>query len=76
MDRAQHDAIRQAVDTAFEAQVATTADLVRYPSTRGQEATAQDRVAVLMRERGLAVDRWKIEVDDIAHLPGFSPVDV
>jgi acetylornithine deacetylase len=27
-----------------------------------------------LAERGLSVDRWNVEVDDIAHLPGFSPV--
>jgi len=69
-------ALLDAVDTGFDAQVALTADLVRFPSTRGNEATAQDFMAEAMRARGLDVDRFKVEIDDIRHLPGFSPVHV
>ena len=65
-----------AVNEGFEAQIAFLADLTRIPSTRGREAPAQDLMAAAMRARGLSVDRWKIEVDDIRHLPGFSPVAV
>jgi acetylornithine deacetylase len=68
--------IMSAVDAGFDAQIELTAELVRYPSTRGNEATAQDFVAAEMRRRGLGVDRWKVDIDDISHLPGFSPVSV
>lgn len=68
--------ILDAVDRRFDEQVQFTAELTSLPSLRGQEATAQDLMARSYRERGLAVDRWKIEVDDIKHLPGFSPVAV
>jgi acetylornithine deacetylase len=64
------------IDNGFDDQVALTQELVRFPSVRGQEHTAQDFMAREMRARGLAVDRWKIELDDIRHLPGFSPVHV
>lgn len=66
--------IMTAVDDGFDAQVQLTAELVKFPSLRGAEHTAQDFVAAAMRERGLAVDRWKIELDAIRNLPGFSPV--
>src|SRR4051794_41918324 len=66
--------IMRAVDDGFDAQVQLTQELVRFPSVRGAEATAQDFVAREMRARGLAVDRWEIDVDKIRHLPGFSPV--
>ncbi|MEO8203086.1 MAG: ArgE/DapE family deacylase [Betaproteobacteria bacterium] len=66
----------QAVDAGFDAQVRFLADLTRFPSTRGQEAPAQDFMAAAMAKRGLAVDRWKVAVEDIRHLPGFSPVAV
>ncbi len=66
----------KAVDAGFDAQVAFLADLTRFPSTRGQEAPAQDFMAAAMAKRGLVVDRWKVAVDDIRHLPGFSPVAV
>lgn len=68
--------ILDAVDAGFDEQIRFTADLVASPSLRGQEAPAQDMMARAMRERGLGVDRWKIEVDDIRHLPGFSPVAI
>jgi acetylornithine deacetylase len=66
----------RAVDDGFDAQVAFLADLTRFPSTRGNEARAQDFMAAAMRTRGLSVDRWKVAVEDIQHLPGFSPVAV
>jgi acetylornithine deacetylase len=69
-------ALMEAVDAGFDQQVSLTADLVRFPSTRGNEATAQDFMAGLMRDRGLDVDRFKVEIDTISHLPGFSPVHV
>ncbi|MEX0807136.1 MAG: ArgE/DapE family deacylase [Dongiaceae bacterium] len=68
--------IMAAVDTGFDAQLAFTRDLTAIPSLRGREAPAQDFMARAYRERGLAVDRWKIDVKDIQHLPGFSPVMV
>jgi acetylornithine deacetylase len=69
-------AIMSAVDDLFEAEVAFTSELVKFPSTRGNEATAQDFMAAEFRDRGLDVDRWQISVDDIKHLPGFSPVSI
>jgi len=65
-----------AVDKAFDDQVAFTAELIKYPSLRGQEHTAQDFMASAMRDRGLAVDRWQVRIEDIQHLPDFSPVHV
>ena len=66
--------IKDAVDAGFDEQVDFTAELVKFPSRRGQEHTAQDFMAQAMREHGLGVDRWQIDVDQISHLPGFSPV--
>jgi len=66
--------ILKAVDDAFDRQVEVTCELVRFPSVRGAEQTAQDFLAGEMRQRGYAVDRWRVNVEDIAHLPGFSPV--
>ncbi len=68
--------IRRAVDDNFQVQVDFTAELVRFPSTRGREHTAQDFIAGEMRARGLTVDRWRLDVDAIKHLPGFSPVSI
>ena len=62
-----------AVEAGFDEQVAFTGDLVRLPSLRGQEATAQDFIARALAARGFAVDRWQIRNEDIRDLPGYSP---
>jgi acetylornithine deacetylase len=76
MDEKLSRDIVAAVDAGFDDQVKLTAELTAFPSLRGAEATAQDFMARQYRRRGLAVDRWKIEIDDLKHLPGFSPVAV
>lgn len=68
--------IQDSVDQGFDAQLAFTQDLVRFPSLRGQEHTAQDFMAAAMRGRGLSVDHWQIDLAEIEHLPGFAPVKV
>jgi acetylornithine deacetylase len=68
--------IMASVEAGFDEQLAVTRELTAIPSLRGREAPAQDYMARAYRERGLAVDRWKIDVNDIRHLPGFSPVMV
>ena len=69
-------ALLAAVDEGFAAQLALTAELVRFPSTRGAEKDAQSFMAEEMRRRGLEVDHFRIELDRIRGLPGFSPVHV
>lgn len=64
------------VDANFERQRAFTQKLVRYPSLRGAEHTAQDFLFESMRERGFAMDRWRIDVNEIKNHPGFGPVNV
>ncbi|MGI3163584.1 ArgE/DapE family deacylase [Pseudooceanicola sp. 200-1SW] len=64
----------EAVDAAFDAQVAFLSELTAHPSTRGNEQSAQDFMARELTARGLDVDRWQIDVAEIQHLPGFSPV--
>lgn len=68
--------VLQAVDDNFEAQLRFTQDLVRIPSLREQEHTAQDFLYEAMHKRGLSMDRWKIDVEDIKSHPGFGPVTV
>ena len=65
-----------AVDQGFDEQIAFTQALVRYPSVRGQEHTAQAFVHDQLAARGYAMDRWAIDVDEIRPHPGFSPVAV
>ncbi|MEZ5741437.1 MAG: hypothetical protein R3E68_19765 [Burkholderiaceae bacterium] len=68
-ERAILDAVDAALDTQFG-----LAELVRQPSLRGQEAPAQDLMARAYAAAGLGVDRWLMRTEDIATLPGFSPV--
>src|SRR5690625_3443184 len=57
--------IRDAVDQHFDEQIDYLAEIVRFPSVRGAEHTLQDFFAADMAQRGLAVDRWQIRVEDI-----------
>lgn len=68
--------ICDAVDSSFDDQLRFTQDLIAYPSQRGQEHTAQEFVYDAMRELGLSVDRWKIDVEEIRNHVGFSPVTI
>ena len=63
-----------AVDAAFDRQVAFLAELTSHPSTRGHEQSAQAFMAAELSDRGYALDQWQIDVAEIQHLPGFSPV--
>jgi acetylornithine deacetylase len=76
MDAALKQRIFDEVDAGFDDQVAFTQDLVRYPSQRGQEHTAQDFLYKAFADRDLAMDRWSIDVGEIEDHPGFSPVTV
>lgn len=76
LDRDLTSKIRDAVDQQFDEQIAFTCDLVKFPSVRGAEQTAQDFMAKSLREKGYAVDMWSMHVDELKHLPGFSPVTV
>lgn len=76
LDDALAGRILDAVAEGFADQLAFTRDLVRLPSLRGQEHTAQDFVHRALADRGYAMDRWAIDVADIEGHPGFSPVAV
>jgi acetylornithine deacetylase len=67
--------ILDAVDAGFDAQLATTMDFVSIPSTRGAEGPCQDMIGDLLRRRGLEVDDWHIDVEDLKDLRGFGPIE-
>jgi acetylornithine deacetylase len=67
-------AILDAVDRTFDQQTAFLADLVRFASQRGREATQQDYVFAALKHRGLAMDRWRLDETDMSAHPGYSPV--
>ncbi len=64
----------EAVDAGFDAQVAFLSELTSHPSIRGQDQSAQTFMADELERRGFDIDRWQIDIADIQHLPGFSPV--
>ena len=68
------DRLRRAVEAGFDRQTAFLADLVRFPSVRGQEAPLQDWMAGQLAGRGYSVDRYTLAEVEMAHLAGFSPV--
>lgn len=76
LDASLTQEITQAVADGMTDQIAFTQDLVRFPSVRGQEHTAQDFLFKEMKKRGLSMDRWAVSEKDIASHPGFSPVSV
>ncbi|SDZ54733.1 acetylornithine deacetylase [Jannaschia faecimaris] len=63
-----------AVDEGFDRQVAFLSALTAYPSTRGNEQSAQAFMADELDARGYELDCWQIDIAEIQHLPGFSPV--
>ncbi|MEQ8655159.1 MAG: ArgE/DapE family deacylase [Kiloniellales bacterium] len=68
--------ILASVDSGFDHQLAFTRDLVRHPSLRGQEHTAQEMMYRALAGRGYAMDRWRLDPEEMKHHPGFSPVAV
>jgi acetylornithine deacetylase len=66
--------ILDAVDAGFDAQLASTRDLVAIPSIRGAEGPCQDMIGDLLRERGYEVDDWHINLDDLKELRGYGPI--
>jgi acetylornithine deacetylase len=74
LDAAIQGKIRSAVHDGFAAQTVFLADLVRCPSTRGNEHTVQDLMARAMRERGLSVDVFGIDHGAIKRHPGGSRI--
>ncbi|MBV1866264.1 MAG: ArgE/DapE family deacylase [Rhodobacteraceae bacterium] len=74
MDESQKTEILKAVDALFDSEMEFLAELTSHPSTRGNEQSAQDFIAAELQARKFDVDRWNVNVEDIAHLPGFSPV--
>jgi acetylornithine deacetylase len=68
--------ILTAVADGFDAQIGFLAELIACPSLRGREQTAQDAMARAFRARGYATEIWAIDLDEIRHHPGFSPVTI
>ena len=63
-----------AVDANFDKEVAFLGDLVRFPSTRGNEAPLQDWMARQLAARGYGVDRYTLADVPLAQHPKASPM--
>jgi acetylornithine deacetylase len=63
-----------AVEANFERETAFLAALVRFPSTRGNEAPLQDWMARQLAARGYAVDRYTLADVPLAAHPKASPM--
>ncbi len=68
--------ITEAVDAAFDRQLEFTAELVRHPSLRAQEASAQDLLFQAMESRGLTMDRWALDDGELRTHEGYGPSTV
>ena len=76
MDHQVARAITDAVDDEFSRQLEFTSDLIRCPSVRGSEAAVQDLMEKELSSRGLEIDRWRIDEEDIESHPEFGPMTV
>jgi acetylornithine deacetylase len=72
----QRRRILRAVDAAFDRQVAFTQELIRHPSLRTEEKSAQDLVYGAMSARGFEMDRWDLDPAELAEHPGAGAVEV
>ncbi|MGJ8605215.1 MAG: ArgE/DapE family deacylase [Marivita sp.] len=61
LDQNKADTIGRAVEDGFDAQIAFTQDLIRFPSMRGQEHDVQDFVFDALKERGYATTRLHMD---------------
>jgi len=66
--------ILNAVDKRFDEQTDFLAEITSHASTRGNEQKAQHLVKAELQTRGYVTDLWEIDLEQIAGLPGFSPV--
>ncbi len=76
LDQSTRDKILAAVDAAFDSQLKFTQELVRHPSLRTQEASAQQLLFETMEQRGLEMDRWELDAEEIAAHPGAGAIAV
>ena len=73
-NRISHDQITKSVADGFQEQTTFLEELVRFPSTRGNEHTAQDHMARTMRQHGYVLDRFYIDRNAIAAHPGGGAI--
>lgn len=68
--------IIDSVDAAFDRQLEFTAELIRHPSLRAAEASAQDLMFSELESRGLTMDRWTLDGQTLVTHVGYGPSTV
>ena len=68
--------ILRAVDARFDDEVRFIQELVRHPSRRTAERSAQDLMERAMAERDLEIDRWALDPAELSAHPGAGFVEV
>jgi acetylornithine deacetylase len=69
------ESIDRVIASRRDAMVSLLAELVRSPSVRYQEGPAQMIMAREFRRLGAELDVFEPKVEEIQHLPGYSPVE-
>lgn len=64
------------VDAAFDRQLEFTAELIRHPSLRAAESSAQDLMFAELQSRGFTMDRWMLDGEALASHVGYGPSTV
>ncbi|CDR05585.1 ArgE/DapE family deacylase [Streptomyces iranensis] len=72
----QRAAIVDGVDEAFDQQIAFTQELIRHPSVRTREASAQDVMERALKERGFTIDRWQLDPAELSEHVGHGRINV
>ena len=72
----QSQRILDAVDAAFDAQLSFTQELVKHPSLRTKEGSAQELLHAAMAARGLAMDQWELDAGELSTHSGHGAVTV
>ena len=73
LEPALRDRILASVEAGFAEQIAFTQDMIRFPSTRGDEHTVQDFIFRALRARGFTMDRFAMDREAIGRHPGGAP---
>lgn len=69
------DRAAKAVDRHADDYVQLLSDLVRCPTTLGQEQPAQELLHQHIQQMGLATEMWDLDLSQLTAEPTFAPVD-
>jgi acetylornithine deacetylase len=67
--------VLEQIERNWDGEIEFLQELVRRPSTLGNEAQIQNFIAEKLREMNLAPDVWQIDHAELAQTQGYSPVE-